>query len=122
MPRGLTSPPLRCTCARYGCDKQFYSYPDRRGSTGKYQKYCCRACYQEQRRRELDSARQRADPDAVKSVTLAVSLNEVRTILAALGRRCSELESLGGPQAVGLAAEVRQAYQSIDRQVYVSRS
>lgn len=57
MPRGLTSPPLRLTCARYGCDKQFYSYPDRRGSTGKYQKYCCRACYQEQRRFELESAR-----------------------------------------------------------------
>lgn len=53
MPRGLTSPPLRLTCARYGCDKQFYSYPDRRGSTGQYQKFCCRACYHEQRRREL---------------------------------------------------------------------
>lgn len=62
MPRGLTSPPLRLTCNRYGCDKQFYSYPDRRGSTGQYQKFCCRACYHEQRCRAPASAGRRRRP------------------------------------------------------------
>jgi len=58
------------------------------------------------------------DPDAVENVTLTVSLNQARTILAALNRRCDELGSLGGQQASEQAAEARAAYQSIDRQVF----
>lgn len=58
------------------------------------------------------------DPDAEKNVTLTVSLNEARTILAALSRRISELESLGGPQNAGLAVEARETYQSIDQQAF----
>jgi hypothetical protein len=58
------------------------------------------------------------DPDAVENVTLTVSLNQARTILAALSRRCDELESLGGSQAEGLLAETRAIYQGIDQQVF----
>jgi hypothetical protein len=60
------------------------------------------------------------DPDAVESVTLTVSLNQARTILAALSRRCDELEGLGGPQAEGLLAEAKATYQGVDQQVFVS--
>jgi hypothetical protein len=58
------------------------------------------------------------DPDAVENVTLTVSLNQARTILAALSRRCDELESLGGSQAEGLLAETKAIYQGIDQQVF----
>jgi hypothetical protein len=60
------------------------------------------------------------DPDAVENVTLTVSLNQARTILAALSRRCDELEGLGGPQAEGLLAEAKATYQGVDQQVFVS--
>jgi len=61
------------------------------------------------------------DPDAVENVTLTVSLNQARTILAALNRRCDELESLGGQQASEQAAETKAAYQSVDRQVFQAK-
>jgi hypothetical protein len=59
-----------------------------------------------------------ADPDAVENVTLTVSLNQARTILAALSRRCDELESLGGPQCAELVEATKSLYQSIDGQVF----
>jgi hypothetical protein len=62
-----------------------------------------------------------ADPDAVENVTLTVSLNQARTILAALNRRYDELESLGGQQASEQATEARAAYQSVDRQVFQAK-
>lgn len=67
---------------------------------------------------EPEPAPSQPDPDAEKNVTLTVSLNEARTILAALSRRVSDLESLGGPQSAGLAEEARAAYQSIDQQTF----
>jgi hypothetical protein len=63
----------------------------------------------------------RAGADAVENVTLTVSLNQVRAILAALSRRCDELESLGGQQASEHAAEARATYQSVDRQVFQAK-
>jgi len=60
-----------------------------------------------------------ADPDAVENVTLTVSLNQARTILAVLNRRCDELDySPRPPQVDALIAEARATYQSIDRQVF----
>jgi hypothetical protein len=35
--------PMQCKCRK--CGEQFYAYPDRRGSEGKYPKYCSRRCY-----------------------------------------------------------------------------
>jgi hypothetical protein len=63
-----------------------------------------------------------ADPDAEKNVTLTVSLNEARTILAALSRRCDELANLGGWQADELLAATRDVYHSVDRQTFQSKS
>jgi hypothetical protein len=62
------------------------------------------------------------DPDAVENVTLTVSLNQARTILAALNRRCDELEQLpAAPHGDQLLAEARATYQSIDRQVFQAK-
>jgi len=63
------------------------------------------------------------DPDAAENVTLTVSLNQARTILAALDRRCDDLHlavlAKGGcPE---LLAEVKATYQSIDRQVFQAK-
>lgn len=62
------------------------------------------------------------DPDDDKNVTLAVSLNEARTILAALSRRCSELDSLGGSEAEKLRDATKAVYQSIDAQAFRHQS
>lgn len=59
-----------------------------------------------------------ADPEDEKNVTLTVSLNEARTILASLNRRVCELESLGGPQCEELVEATKSLYQSIDGQVF----
>jgi len=62
------------------------------------------------------------DPEAVENVTLTVSLNQARTILAALNRRCDELEQLpAAPHGDQLLAEARATYQSIDRQVFQAK-
>lgn len=37
--------PMDCKCKR--CGERFLAYPDRKGSTGKYPKYCSRKCYME---------------------------------------------------------------------------
>ena len=59
------------------------------------------------------------DPDAVKNVTLTVSLNEARTILAALSRRHDELcLAVSTPLGDELLAEVKAAYQSVDQQTF----
>lgn len=63
----------------------------------------------------------RLDPDAVENITLTVSLNEARTILAALSNRCDKLESLSDwPQRKRdqLLTETKAVYQSIDRQAF----
>lgn len=65
-----------------------------------------------------------ADPDAVENVTLTVSLNQARTILAALSRRHDELcLAVSAPgcdelraSAASWLAEVKSAYQLIDQQ------
>lgn len=62
------------------------------------------------------------DPDDQKNVTLTVSLNEARTILAALNRRCGELASLGGEQSDELLAEAKNVYHSVDRQASPPRA
>jgi hypothetical protein len=62
------------------------------------------------------------DPDAEKNVTITVSFNDARAILAALSRRCDELASLGGPQADELLAETKAIYQDIDRQAFHPQS
>lgn len=59
------------------------------------------------------------DPDDAKTVTLAVSLNEARTILAALSRRHDELcLAVSTPGCDELLAEVKAAYQSVDQQTF----
>ena len=69
------------------------------------------------------------DPDAVENVTLTVSLNQARTILAALSDRHDVLRDrfdeearLGRLTAAArteaLLAEAKAAYQSIDRQAF----
>lgn len=59
------------------------------------------------------------DPDAVKTVTLTVSLNEARTILAALSRRHDELcLAVSTPGCDELLAQVKDTYHSIDQQTF----
>jgi hypothetical protein len=93
----------------------------RRYAAGELQ-YTTRFAVEEARRiaSERGGAAQ-ADPDAVENVTLTVSLNQARTILAALNRRYDELESLGGQQASEQATEARAAYQSVDRQAFQAK-
>lgn len=62
-----------------------------------------------------------ADEDALP-VTLTVTKSQARTILAALSRRCNELDILGGPDAEALSKETREIYQSVDGQVYGVKS
>lgn len=60
---------------------------------------------------------QPADDDA-EQFLVPLTKSQVRVVLAALDRRVNELDSLGGPQSESLAAETREIYQSIDKQVY----
>lgn len=60
-----------------------------------------------------------ADPDAERNVTLTVSLNEARIILAALSRRHDELcLAVSAPGCDELLAEVKAAYQIVDQQTF----
>lgn len=61
------------------------------------------------------------DPDD-EPVTITVTKNHARVILAALSRRCDELTFLGGSQAEALSNETREIYQSVDGQVYGVKS
>lgn len=51
-------------------------------------------------------------------VSITITRGQARAVLASLNRRACELESLGGPEADGLAVAARGAYQSIDVQVF----
>jgi hypothetical protein len=69
------------------------------------------------------------DPDAVENVTITVSLNQARTILAALSDRHDVVQSRFNEEArlglltaaartEALVDEVKAVYQSVDRQVF----
>lgn len=60
---------------------------------------------------------QPVDDDADQFL-VPLTKSQARIVLAALERRVNELDSLGGPESESLAAETREIYQSIDRQVY----
>lgn len=59
-----------------------------------------------------------ADDDDDEQSLVPLTKSQARIVLAALERRVKELDSLGGPEADSLAAETREIYQSIDKQVY----
>jgi hypothetical protein len=101
-------------------DETFEPYWDDNGDTGSAptRRYCLtvidRLCEQ-----GIAVINPGYDPDAEKNVTLTVSLNEARTILAALSRRHDELcLAVSTPGCDELLAEVKAAYQSVDQQTF----
>ena len=69
MPRGLTSPPQKCGCKRHACTKVFYAYPDRKGSSGKYPRFCSRACYLADAKWHANHRRELKEREAAKAAT-----------------------------------------------------
>ena len=74
----------------------------------------------------------RPDPDAVENVTLTVSLNQARTILAALSDRHDVVQGrfkeeagqgllTAAARTEALASEIKALYQSVDRQVFQAK-
>ncbi len=51
-------------------------------------------------------------------VSITLTKAQARVVLAALSRRCIELENLGGWEANILGGEAKAIYQSVDKQVY----
>jgi hypothetical protein len=83
-------------------------------------------------RRDVAAAAPQPDPDADENVTLTVSLNQARTILAALSDRhdvvqgrFKEEAGLGlltaAARTEALVSEVKATYQSVDRQVFQAK-
>ena len=51
-------------------------------------------------------------------VTITLTKAQARVVLAAVSRRCDELETLGGWEAKALGGEAKEIYRSVDKQVY----
>lgn len=54
---------MHVTCQQ--CGERFWAYPDRKGSSGKYPKFCKRACYDAHRRRAKQREQQKQDDGLV---------------------------------------------------------
>lgn len=82
---------------------------------------------------KYEAAFLRAFPDAVnpepeppvveidedeQPVSITLTKAQARVVLAALSRRCIELETIGGWEATTLGGEAKAIYQSVDKQVY----
>lgn len=81
MARGLTSPPQKCTCKRHACGKAFYAYPNRKGTSGQYPKFCSRECYHQEQRAKAAIRKSQAN----RQLAVVVAAVVVEKFLAAKG-------------------------------------